>query len=689
MNWKQHGPKWLLFFLLFLLGMALSFKSIREPDLWWMYRTGEWIWENGAVTYSDPFSYTQEGRDWINVKWLFEVIIVAFKKMGGPEMVFVLQALISLGLMYFSAASARLLAPKRHGLSMAWAFAIGLPILLFGLDFRLIGRPEMSSHLLVAVYLFLFLRQSQKAEHNGIFWLIPLQLLWTNLHEAFGIGMVLMFAVLGSSWAQYFLMGKKTAPPKKQTLAILGALLVIPINPRGISMWAHPFNIFGQLQNNKYTSELNSYLEASYWMKEAYVNLFFLGAALLFLGLVLFGSKEGRPKLGQLLAWPNLVLPALLFYLSLTAYRNIPFFLLASAPFLLALLERLLRPLVQKSWKMALSLGLALSLASCYGLIVSGNYHKWIDSRDQFGLQVLNSHNPIKAAEFMAQENINGRGFADYLSSAYLLWRLQPDFKTYIDLRDLDIFPADFFAQYEKLLQNPALFDAEDQKYNFEYVVLLRRPIEQIPTLYVHLHDSPNYVLVYADPVAMVYVKRLPKYEQLIAKKGLTKTAKKAVFEAWGSSTSSAVPLVLTKMLYPFFENEENPEVNQWAIGAHLYYALDEQELAQKALEKALQHPDKAMAYSVQGRLAARQYLDPKSSAEQKAQAFKTGKMAFEQALALAPENLESLFGIGVLLAEEKQYAAAIQYFQAAKKLAPENPAITGRLNACYQALGQ
>ncbi|MFT5648128.1 MAG: hypothetical protein ACI976_002824, partial [Aureispira sp.] len=25
-----------------LLGIVLSLKALREPDIWWMYRTGEW-----------------------------------------------------------------------------------------------------------------------------------------------------------------------------------------------------------------------------------------------------------------------------------------------------------------------------------------------------------------------------------------------------------------------------------------------------------------------------------------------------------------------------------------------------------------------------------------------------------------------------------------------------------------------
>ncbi len=63
--------------LCLLVAAALSIKTLQEPDLWWMLRTGEWIVENGRVVDRDVFSFTFSGVPRINVKWLFEFVALA------------------------------------------------------------------------------------------------------------------------------------------------------------------------------------------------------------------------------------------------------------------------------------------------------------------------------------------------------------------------------------------------------------------------------------------------------------------------------------------------------------------------------------------------------------------------------------------------------------------------------------
>ena len=66
---------WMAFVVCLLTGIVFSLKNLREPDIWWMLRTGEWIWENKSFISADMLSFTKEGNNWINVKWGFEVFI--------------------------------------------------------------------------------------------------------------------------------------------------------------------------------------------------------------------------------------------------------------------------------------------------------------------------------------------------------------------------------------------------------------------------------------------------------------------------------------------------------------------------------------------------------------------------------------------------------------------------------------
>ena len=82
---KSISPEKLLWYFVLFLGVMLCIRELREPDLWWQLRTGEWMLENKTVTFKDVFSYTNAGVDWINVKWGYEIIIAWISKFLGPE----------------------------------------------------------------------------------------------------------------------------------------------------------------------------------------------------------------------------------------------------------------------------------------------------------------------------------------------------------------------------------------------------------------------------------------------------------------------------------------------------------------------------------------------------------------------------------------------------------------------------
>lgn len=698
--------------LCLLIGIALSFKALREPDLWWMYRTGEWMLANGQITYNDPFSYMFEGVEWINVKWLFEVIIAGGKQLLGVHFVFILQALVTVLLLIFSYQSTQFIRqaiiPDRASKGVFAGWIVAALLLLVTIDYRLISRPEMSSHALTAAYLYLFWRHYYQPS-KAILWLIPLQLLWTNLHEAFGIGLVLMLAYLGASWVNYFYAKNKTwdrSMPKLLTGAIIAAILAVAINPRGIQMLAHPFNIFGQLSDNQFTTELASISSSLYWEWQAYANLFFLVGSLLLVLAVPFikrpaaapvvgkpkkkndkGSKEAQPTKAPLHWWPtnvqtfglgNGLLFFMLFYLSTTAYRNIPFFVLAAAPLFAVGLELLWQ---RFGWSKPLAILLAVGL---YGSILSGYYHKNINTRDQYGLQVLTSHNPIGAANFIAEQGIKGRCFADYLTSAYLLWRLQPDFKTYIDLRDLDIYPPEFFNNFARITTIPSEFEARDKSLKFDYVVLYR---PQFANLHQHLLQSTDYHLVFADPVACVYVKDLPQHKAIIEQHSFENTGRD-LFAALPVVPSTGIAYWLSKVANPLYTPTDYSAVNQDAIAGNFYLTLQQNSLAFERATAASQHPTEPWTgYELQGNIYSQAAFAPSTVDSLRAVYIQQADAQFDQALALKPDYTSALIGKAVLLLQQNNLNNALIFLKRALVLEPNNGLALDYLGSAYKVL--
>ena len=69
-----------LFALLSLLALmaAIAFTSrttVRDPDIWWHLKVGDWIVQHHAVPYVGIFSRTAAAAPWIAYSWGYEVLL--------------------------------------------------------------------------------------------------------------------------------------------------------------------------------------------------------------------------------------------------------------------------------------------------------------------------------------------------------------------------------------------------------------------------------------------------------------------------------------------------------------------------------------------------------------------------------------------------------------------------------------
>jgi hypothetical protein len=54
-----------------MLAFLLGCYELFDPDIWWHVKAGEWILEHGRVPRLDIFTYSSEGRPWIDLHWGF------------------------------------------------------------------------------------------------------------------------------------------------------------------------------------------------------------------------------------------------------------------------------------------------------------------------------------------------------------------------------------------------------------------------------------------------------------------------------------------------------------------------------------------------------------------------------------------------------------------------------------------
>ncbi len=168
--------------LVFALVLFLP-PILNDGDTLWQIRTGAWILDHRAIPAIDPFSFTAGNRPWFAHEWLAETLLALAFRAAGMQGVMVLAA----GAAGLTAAV--LLHHLRRFLPGAYA-AAALIVALCNAAPSLLARP----HLLAWPCLALWCGGLVNARARRVapsFALLPVMVLWVNLHGSFMLGLML------------------------------------------------------------------------------------------------------------------------------------------------------------------------------------------------------------------------------------------------------------------------------------------------------------------------------------------------------------------------------------------------------------------------------------------------------------------------------------------------------------------
>lgn len=548
-----------------LIGIILCIRELREPDLWWQLRAGEWMLENSSITRNDMFSFTHAGVPWINVKWGYEVIIASIEKFTGPEGVMMLQMVSVLTIILFLFKSQKIAFTDKPNSSSGIIVSLFLFLIIHAS--RINGRPEMTTYALTSVYLYLLFRYHNKSD-NSIFLLIPIQIFWTNMHEAYGVGVIMLTIFTISTLSQNYFAKKKginksLVSVKKLVVVNLLLLATLIVNPNGYEMLGHYLEIYSQLQENKFTTENYSFKSSDYWTYASVLNLliFIYTFHSLFLKNQKWKIKQGiLNSINNYGLW-YIMLYFAFFYLSLQATRNTFFFTCIAFPVFCNSISDWMNARFSKE-KTALKVAAVIGII-LYISIGSGLFYKALLEREQYGLKISSKRNAIGASSFIKKHNIKGKAFVDYLNSSYLLWDHQPEFKTYLDLRDFDIFTQKFmsnvFDSYvypdAQMPDGSSLWNAMVKEDSFEYVIVSNN--QQFGNFHRYLiYQDSSYNLVYADGVASVYLARNERNIDLINELAYN-NGEKDVFHNFTEVKTNGPAKYITRLFWPFYKEHK------------------------------------------------------------------------------------------------------------------------------------
>jgi hypothetical protein len=311
-----------LFVCLWLTLLAAGRERLfGDPGSLWHVVVGERMLSTGGLLRADPFSFTCAGKPWLAQWWLFECAVALLHRAAGLSGILLVTATVVAALCAWIARRS-----ARAGIHPLLAVLIAAAVLL-GTSYHLHPRPHLVTIILVG---WTFARlcdfEAGRVSLRGLAWLVPVFVVWTNIHGGMigGLGM-LVAAALG--WAAAALLGRP-APLhgwRKWTglIALIAACALTPLtNPYGTALPRVWFALMGSPVLPRVMDEHRPLLQAgtSAWAV-AVVAVLYLAA--------LLGTLPARPRV----TW---LIPLVWLGLSWTRVRYGPLFAVTAG---LALVE--------------------------------------------------------------------------------------------------------------------------------------------------------------------------------------------------------------------------------------------------------------------------------------------------------------------------------------------------------------
>lgn len=478
--------------ILFLALFVMATREISDPDFWWHLRTGQFISETISIPHTDIFSHTNFGKPWVTHEWLSELFIYAIFRIGS----FPLLSLVFAGIITLAFALTYL---RCNGKPLGAGFALLFAALATAPTWGV--RPQMISMLMMSVFLWLLdphpyslpETEERPKKPRPLWILIPLMILWVNLHSGFALGIV----IVGIFLAGEILSGHSGSfkwidfhNPRLRTLALVffACLAVVPLNPNGATMYIYPLETLTSHAMQTYIQE--------WFTPDFHTPEFQPFALLLLVTLASFAISQKRPTLTELLLLVGSG------YAGLRSARNIPIFALVAAPIL-----------ARNLWDWLQTRGWDRFFEFRTGQTRGAQLLNWVflllvglASVARIALVVTNQTTveqekiPTAAVDFLQAQVVKGELYNSYGWGGYLIWRLYPR-RVFIDGR-ADVYGDAFIEEFLRAYRANAGWAGTLERYNVGTVL-----IEPDAPLARQLAQDILWKRVYEDKVAVVFQK--------------------------------------------------------------------------------------------------------------------------------------------------------------------------------------
>lgn len=495
--------------MLIMIAVAALYllRPVVDNDFFWHVKTGEWIWQNQALPAEDPFAYTTPHTHsdravfLLTSYWLSQIIFyLAYLSGGIPGIVF--GRFILVGLFAYIASK------RREGDSIVYSCLL----ILFLINFLTypVERPHFYSFFFFSLLLYLLdgtRKEEEQCRGKKLYIsLSALMAIWANTHGGYALGQLSIALFVIMEAMKYLHPSLQPLRPEAfRKLLIAGAcgLVFSLMNPNTYHALEQALSVDKDLadmisNNLEFASSIERFA-----MGGRDVLIYWLFCLLGLIGIVLTIRRPDITRIAFLAATG---------YFSFTAIRFIPFYMIVALPFIGNAL----------SGKSILK---HARIALIFLTLYAAGYFAWNERHNVFrisrGNWISSYAMPVRAADFIVKNDLKGNmfNFSDW--GGYLLWRLGPERKVFIDGRFLYAAPyvmeRSVGAAVAINYYGVPYWKSVLNSYGVGYIImpLFAEYGETYPLLFELMKDSEWEPVLFAEK-AIVFVKKTPEHERVL-----------------------------------------------------------------------------------------------------------------------------------------------------------------------------
>ena len=485
------APRWirpLLLALIAILFLTWFTGEVGDTDIWLHLMTGRHTLETRALTVPDPFCYTsnlsstpaEAKTRYFNLthEWLAQILMYLIHASTGFPGLVLLRAVL---LIVFCGLVGLMVWWRTSGFyrSLGAAIAAGAVAVNFQQS-----RPFLVTFVLLAVTMAILERR------RWMWALVPIFIFWANCHGGYFMGWVMLGAYCGEALIQR--LRKRPVEGERQLwLVTIASFLASAINPNGFRV----IEIMLLYRSSGIQSSNVEWQYPAFWLPPYGYGVVLIGS----LAVLLISWRRTRP-----VDW---ILYFVFAAASLLAVRNTILMGLVGA-----VLLGVYFPAGIAAWKRAIPPAVEFAAAGLVLLAIASA----LRGGSAFQLRAAEWLLPTQAADFLKAHNVTGRMFNTYENGGYVVWRLWPAQRDFIDPRGLS---EEAYADYNRILyyadsNGGKSADELLAKYGVQVLVLdgFDRFTGKIHTLAAALADpkQTEWKLVQADNRSMVFMRQPP-----------------------------------------------------------------------------------------------------------------------------------------------------------------------------------